>query len=114
MALTFKDKSIAEIKKELQIANGGKVQMFLDQTVVNNLMEYVSFRTGAQEQSIKNSTVLGSGEVLINVSYAEVQAYSKYIKKRDGKRGTRPFERMKADKKDIILKQVAKYSERLK
>ena len=55
----------------------------------------------------------GSGYVTIGVPYAEYQAYSKKIKKRVGKRGTRPFERMKADKKDTILKQTAEYARRL-
>lgn len=114
MAFTIKSNNINKVLKGLNLEKKGKVQIFLDNTVVNNLMEYVSLRTGAQEQSIKTSTVLGSGEVVIGVPYAEVQAYSSYIKKRDGKRGTRPFERMKADKKDTILKEVAKYSERLK
>ena len=91
----------------------GKVQEFVDMTVRNNLMAYVSFRTGTQQKSIKLSTMLGSGQVIINVPYAEYQAYSKRIKKRVGKRGTYPFERMKADKKDSILRQTTKYSQTL-
>ncbi|MFA5410217.1 MAG: hypothetical protein WC343_15690, partial [Bacilli bacterium] len=93
--------------------NGNKTQMFLDRTVANSLMGYVAFKTGVQEKSIKIATVEGSGRVIIGVPYAEYQAYSKRISKRVGKRGTQPFERMKADKKDSILKQVAAYSKRL-
>lgn len=91
----------------------GKIQEFVDKTVRDNLMAYVSFKTGTQQKSIKLSTLLGSGEVTINVPYAEYQAYSKRIKKRVGKRGTYPFERMKADKKDSILRQTAKYAKTL-
>ena len=93
--------------------NGNKVQMFLDKITSEALMPYVSFRSGTQQRSIKLATVLGSGRVVIGVPYAELQAYSKRIKKRVGKRGTKPFERMKSDKKDSILRQIATYSRRL-
>lgn len=93
--------------------NGNETQMYLDNTVSNSLMGYVSLRSGVQQKSIKLATVLGSGIVTIGVPYAEYQAYSKKIKKRVGKRGTRPFERMKADKKESILRQVSAYSKRL-
>lgn len=90
-----------------------KTQVFLDNKVIMYLQEYVSYKTGTQEKSIRLTSDPGSGKVHINVPYAEYQAYSKRIKKRVGKRGTYPFERMKADKKDTILKQVEAYSRRL-
>ena len=93
--------------------NLNKEQVFLDNKVIMHLQEYVSYKTGTQEKSIRLTSDPGSGLVHINVPYAEYQAYSKRIKKRVGKRGTRPFERMKADKKDTILKQVQAYSRRL-
>ena len=93
--------------------NLNKEQVFLDNKVIMHLQEYVSYKTGTQAKSIRLTSDPGSGKVHINVPYAEYQAYSKRIKKRVGKRGTRPFERMKADKKDTILKQVEAYSRRL-
>ena len=90
-----------------------KTQVFLDNKVIMYLQEYVSYKTGTQAKSIRLTSDAGSGLVHINVPYAEYQAYSKRIKKRVGKRGTYPFERMKADKKDTILKQVEAYSRRL-
>lgn len=90
-----------------------KTQVFLDNKVIMFLQEYVSYKTGTQAKSIRLTSDPGSGLVHINVPYAEYQAYSKKIKKRVGKRGTYPFERMKADKKDTILKQVEAYSRRL-
>lgn len=113
MGVRVETKSFRELSKQLGIDEKGKVQKFIDKSVRDNLMAYVSFRTGKQEQSIKTGTVLGSGEVVINVPYAEMQAYSKRIKKRDGKRGTYPFERMKADKKDSILKQTIAYANKI-
>ena len=93
--------------------NLNKEQVFLDNKVIMFLQEYVSYKHGVQAKSIRLTSDAGSGLVHINVPYAEYQAYSKRIKKRVGKRGTRPFERMKADKKDTILKQVEAYSRRL-
>lgn len=93
--------------------NLNKEQVFLDNKVIMFLQEYVSYKSGTQAKSIRLTSDPGSGLVHINVPYAEYQAYSKRIKKRVGKRGTYPFERMKADKKDTILKQVETYSRRL-
>ena len=93
--------------------NLNKEQVFLDNKVIMFLQEYVSYKYGVQAKSIRLTSDPGSGLVHINVPYAEYQAYSKRIKKRVGKRGTRPFERMKADKKDTILKQYEAYSRRL-
>lgn len=94
-------------------SNMEKCQKYLDNLVVINLQEYVSYKSGTQSKSIRIATVLGSGKVIINVPYAEYQAYSKRIKKRVGKRGTYPFERMKSDKSKSILNQLQKYSRRL-
>lgn len=89
-------------------------QAYLDNLVATELQPYVSKKTGAQEKSIRIATVPGSGKVRINVPYAHYQAYSKRIKKRVGKRGTYPFERMVADKKKSILSNVSSYARRLK
>lgn len=93
--------------------NLNKEQVFLDNKVIMFLQEYVSYKSGTQAKSIRLTSDAGSGLVHINVPYAEYQAYSSRIKKRVGKRGTYPFERMKADKKDTILKQLEAYSRRL-
>ena len=94
-------------------ANLNKEQVFLDNKVIMELQRYVSKKTGTQEASIRYGSYAGSGKVHINVPYAHYQAYSKRIKKRVGLRGTQPWERMVADKKDSILRQVAEYSRRL-
>lgn len=93
--------------------NLNKSQVFLDNKVIMALQKYVSKKYGVQEASIRLSSDAGSGLVHINVPYAEYQAYSKRIRKRVGLRGTQPWERMCADNKDSILKQVAEYSRRL-
>lgn len=93
--------------------NMNTLQKFLDKTVADYLMGYVSKKTGMQELSIKVSSVPGSGKVHINVPYARYQAYSSRIHKRVGKRGTHPFERMVADQKRNIERQLVAYSRRL-
>ena len=93
--------------------NLNRIQVFVDNKVIINLQDYVSYKTGTQAKSIRLASTEGSGYVTIGVPYAEPQAYSKKIKKRVGKRGTRPFERMKSDKKSTILSQTIAYSRRL-
>lgn len=93
--------------QHLGLEQKGQVQRYFDTMVAKNLQPYVSFKSGTQEQSILTSLVAGSGEVHIDVDYAEIQAYSRRIKKRVGKRGTIPFERMIADKRDYMLNELA-------
>lgn len=93
--------------------NGNKMQVFLDKKVATELAEYVSYKTGTQAKSIILTSDYGSGYVRISVPYAHYQAYSKRIKKRVGKRGTQPFERMVADKGRKICEEVAKYGREL-
>ena len=106
------NKPFSEIENQLLLNKGGKIQKFKDEKIATNLMAYVSFDKGNQQKSIPISSVYGSGYVTIDVPYAEYQAYSKRIKKRVGKRGTFPFERMVADKGEGILNEVAIYSRR--
>lgn len=108
LTLRYKKSFVNQFNKNIYLC-----QKFLDNLVVDNLQKYVSYKKGAQEDSIRIATVAGSGLVIINVKYAEYQAYSKRIKKRVGKRGTRPFERMKADKRKSMLNQLERYARRI-
>ena len=109
----FKPVSPSVLISELGLASRGSVQKSYDTMVAKNLQPYVSFKSGAQEKSILSSLNPGSGEVHIWVSYAEYQAYSKRIKKRVGKRGTQPFERMVSDKKNSMLNELAEICRRV-
>ena len=91
----------------LGLKQRGEVQKYFDTMVAKNLQPYVSFKSGTQERSILTSLVAGSGEVHIDVDYAEYQAYSKRIHKKVGKRGTRPFERMVSDRREFMLNELA-------
>lgn len=113
MSYQLKKRPINAILKDLSINERGLVQKYLDTRVAENLQPYVSFKSGTQEKSILSSLVPGSGYVHIMVPYARYQAYSKRIKKRRGKRGTRPFERMVADKKDSIERELSSYARKV-
>ena len=135
MGYIIKTKPLQTIYKDLGLEEQGKVQQFLGKTVADNLKKYVSFKSGTQEASTKH--INGGKQVIINVRYARFQAEGKVMigerSKRpwalkgerkivtsrnleyhsDKLRGAHPFERMKADKKDSILFQTAKYARRL-
>lgn len=137
MSVTVKTRELQTIYKSLGLESKGKVQAFLDETVVKNLQKYVSFESGAQSLSIPTASNYGSGRVTINVPYARFQAEGKvmvssktgsaWAKKGEKKvvtnrdltyhsgslRGAHPFERMKADKANSILSQTANYARRI-
>lgn len=135
MGFVIRTKPLQTIYKELGLEKQGKVQQFLGKTVADNLKKYVSFKSGVQEASVK--PINNGKQVIINVPYARFQAEGKVMvgehSKRpwalkgerkvvtnknlkyhsDKLRGAHPFERMKADKKDSILFQTAKYARRV-
>mgnify|MGYP005795486411 CR=1 FL=1 len=135
MSLIIKTKSLQTIYKSLGLEDRGRVQQFLGKTVADNLKKYVSFSSGVQSAS--TYPLNGGKQVVINVPYAQFQAggkvmigvysHSPWAKRGErkvvtsknltyqggGLRGSRPFERMKADKRDSILFQVAKYARRI-
>lgn len=132
MNFKVEHKPLMKIYNELGLEDKGRVQQFLGKTVADNLKAYVSYKSGVQEQSTRS--INGGEQVEIGVLYAQFQAGGKVmvgIKSRsswarkgekkvltgkdlryhsDRKRGAHPFERMKADKRNSILNQVAKYA----
>ncbi len=137
MSFVIKTKPLQTIYRSLGLEEKGKVQAFLDKTVVDNLRKYVSRKSGTQEKSIPMASKYGSGRVIINVHYAKFQAEGKVMigveshstwarfgerkiaTNKDLKyhseklRGKHPFERMKADKGQSILNQTANYARRI-
>lgn len=135
MGFIVKTKPLQTLYRELEIEEKGKVQQFLGKTVANNLKKYVSYSSGVQEDS--TTSIQGGKYVIINVPYAQFQAggkvmigiksrsaWAKYGEKKivinksltyhsNSLRGAKPFERMKADKRDSILQQTANYARRI-
>lgn len=128
-------RNIQKIYKDLGIEERGIVQKFLGKTVADNLKKYVSFDSGTQEQS--TNSIKNGEQAIINVPYAQFQAggkvmvgvehHSPWARRGEKKvvtskdlqyhsdrlRGAHPFERMKADKRESILRQVAAYARRI-
>ena len=135
MSFIIKTKSLQTIYKSLGLEDRGRVQQFMGKKVADNLKKYVSYNSGTQ--SDLTNPINGGKQVIINVPYARFQAggkvmvgiYShspwakegerKVVTSKDltyqggGLRGSHPFERMKADKRDSILFQVAKEARRI-
>lgn len=135
MSFIIKVKSLQTIYKSLGLEDRGRVQQFLGKTVADNLKKYVSFNSGVQSES--TYPINGGKQVIINVPYARFQAggkvmvgiysrspWAKLGEKKEvtnrnltyqggALRGAHPFERMKADKRDSILFQVAKEARRI-
>lgn len=135
MSMILSMKPLQTIYKSLGLEEQGKVQQFLGKTVADNLKKYVSHKSGTQETSVYS--INGGKQVIIKVPYARFQAEGKvmigvktkrpWAKRGEKKvvtnrnlkyhnsrlRGAHPFERMKADKRDRILIQTAKYARRV-
>lgn len=135
MAFIIKTKPLQTIYKSLGLEEKGRVQQFLGKTVADNLKKYVSKDSGTQER--ETQSIKGGRYVEINVPYSRFQAGGKVmvgVKSRsawakpgerkvvinknlkyhgDRLRGSKPFERMKADKANRILFETAQYARRI-
>lgn len=126
----FNIESTDTVKKKHKINSGGKVQSFVDQACINHMSPYTPFVSGMLDKSAELSTVIGSGEIKqiapqakylyygkLMVSESTGSSYAKYgerkvLTDKDLKyskaahslAGKMWFERMKADKKEEILK----------
>lgn len=106
---TFKFESARteEIIEKRGLAEGGIVQQYVDSEVMRLMSDYMQKLSGTMIESMVIATNIGSGEVVVNVPYA--QKVSKRGKTK-GLRGPHFFERMKADHRDDILEGAAKLS----
>jgi hypothetical protein len=131
-------KFIIKSDKELIAKRGlqpyGRTQKFIDSEVIRLMRPYTPFLTGALDKSATLSTKIGSGEVKQNMPYARYLYYGKlmvssitgssyasqgekkvltdkdleYNKSEHPLAGKMWFERMKADKKEQILRGARK------
>ena len=134
--MKLKIKPINEILAVRGLEPNGKVQQFIDSECIRLMKPYTPFRNGILEKNAKNSTVIGSGTIKYTVPYARYQYYGllmvssvtgsawarhgeskvltetplRYSKDRHPMAGKMWFERMKADKKEEILRGVAQIS----
>ena len=101
-----------QVEKQLRFANAQKI---VDSEVLRRCDPYVPFRLGDLKKSGIAGTVIGSGKVEYTAIYARRQYYENAGRGIEGLnasggtsglRGKLWFERMKADQKEDILKQV--------
>lgn len=104
MRLELKDGD--EIKREHGLEEGGAVQKYIDNTVIEFCEPYVPYDTGALKSSPYSYSTPGEGRVIYGVPYAKKQYYTN--KGDGGLRGQRWFERMKADRLGEIVEGAAK------
>ncbi len=107
------NKSVGQMVAHRNLQSGGRVQKYIDSTVLRKSDPYVPFLSGMLKTSGISGTVIGSGTVVYNSPYARRQYYSnggngKQGTSRGGLRGRYWFERMKADHLDEILQGAAK------
>lgn len=83
----------------------GEVQRYIDSEVLRLTDPYVPMDTGALKRSGTQHTKIGSGKVVYKTPYARRQYFKN---KGNGLRGKQWFHRMKADRKDEILRGAVK------
>lgn len=107
------NRTVGEMVAQRSLENGGRVQRYIDSTVLRLSDPYVPYLSGQLKLSGIRGTVIGKGEVVYNSPYARRQYYNnrgsgKEGTSRGGLRGRYWFERMKADRLDEILDGAAK------
>lgn len=105
-------KSVNAILAERGLQSGGRVQRYIDSTVLRLSDPYVPFLSGMLKTSGISGTVIGSGLVVYRAPYARRQYYTnggngKQGTSRGGLRGRYWFERMKADRGQEIIRKAA-------
>ena len=127
--VTFTMRSTNQLITSRQLQPGGRVQKFIDSECIRLMKLYTPFLSGMLEHSATLGTQIGYGVIKQNVPYARYQYYGKlmvssltgsawshgeskiltdkdlnYNTSRHPQAGAFWFERMKADKKQQILR----------
>ena len=106
-------KSVNAILAERGLQSGGRVQRYIDSTVLRLSDPYVPFLSGMLKTSGISGTVIGSGLVVYRAPYARRQYYTnggngKQGTSRGGLRGRYWFDRMKTDRGQEIIQGAAR------
>lgn len=92
------------------------IQKFIDNTVVRHMNPYVPMRTGILAKSVVLGSRMGSGELVYVAPYSRKVYYNenmRFSKSRHRKATAKWFERMKAECKAQIEREVQDYARRL-
>lgn len=104
-SVQIKLRSVSSMLADRGIETRGKVQKYIDNTVLRFCDPYVPLDTGTLRTSGTLHTDIGSGEVVYRTPYAAKQYYkgsSPGKSHTGGKRGRMWFARMKADRLEEI------------
>ena len=127
--MRFNINPVRRLESDRQLQPGGRVQQFIDSECIRYMKPYTPFLSGVLEHSATLGTQIGYGVIKQNVPYARYQYYGKlmvssltgsawshgeskiltdkdlnYNTSRHPQAGAFWFERMKADKKQQILR----------
>ena len=107
------NKSVGQMVAHRNLQGGGRVQKYIDSTVLRKSDPYVPFLSGMLKTSGISGTVIGGGLVVYKAPYAKPNYYrnnghGKQGTSRGGLRGRFWFARMKADHLNEILQGAAK------
>lgn len=111
MGVQVQMRSAEELLRNRGLQRGGRVQKYIDGSVVRFCDRYCPFLSGLLKKAI--GTIYGSGYVRYNTPYAKAQYYRNKGNgaegiNRNGLRGRLWFERMKAAHKEEILRNAAR------
>ena len=115
MRVTLITRPTSEILRQRGLCEGGITQKYIDNTVLRLNKKYIPLRSGTLAKSGKLNTIIGSGKVVYDTRYARWQYYHNQGRgnegtARGGLRGRLWFERMKAARKNEILRGAARIS----
>lgn len=100
--------SFDDVLKRRGLEPGGRVQRFIDESVVRMCDPYVPMDRGPLKDSAISNTVYGSGEVIYDTPYAAKMYYTEGLNFQGAPmRGANWLERMKSDHADEILNGAA-------
>ncbi len=90
-----------------------RLQKFVDNNMVRHMSEYVPHRSGTLERSVITGSRMGSGVLIYRCPYARKQYYLAHRRIVNGKRDSRWFERMWADRHEQVVREVHNYARRV-
>lgn len=102
VGVKIKVKDIATLAKERGLT--GEVQKKFDDEVMRVIEPYMPKDWGTMIESMPPATTPGSGRIIVNTPYAHRRLLSA---RKNGLRGPDYFNRMKADKRDDLLRFAA-------
>ena len=105
---------VQDIMAKFGLEDHGRVQMAIDQAIIDYMVPYWAWETGTLANSAYGATDVGSGEIVYSVPYAYYQAMGvsktgaplNYNLATNPLAGAYPFERMIADHSQDIIEEA--------